>query len=195
LAQDLKDDRLNAWCIGPAAGLIGSTRKDTIDIIAAGKYAVLDADALTIFEEGPLELFQAINKAGKVKTVLTPHAGEFSKLFPYLKHLDKLSGAISAAKLAGAVVIYKGSDTVIASPDGRMVISNNAPPSLATAGSGDVLAGMITGLLAQNMPAFEASCAAVWLHGECANHFGIGLISEDLEKEIPKILNALFSQQ
>lgn len=193
LSQDLNDDRLNAWCIGPAAGVMGETRKNTLDIIRAGKKAVLDADALTVFEEGPLELFEAINKLGRDNVVLTPHAGEFSRLFPYLIQLDKLTATKSAAKLSGAVVIYKGADTVIAAPDGRAVISNSAPPSLATAGSGDVLAGMITGLLAQNMPYFEASCAAVWMHGECAKQHGLGLISEDLEKEIPAILNLLIN--
>lgn len=190
LLTDLKDARLNAWCIGPAAGVDGRTRKDVLAIIRSGCSAVLDADTLSVFEEGPLELFQAINSSG-ASTVLTPHAGEFARLFPYQKEEDKISATISAAKLSGAVVLYKGADTVVAAPDGRCAINSNAPYTLATAGSGDVLSGIITGLLAQNMPAFEAACAAAWMHGECANRLGVGLISEDLEKEIPFVLQSL----
>ncbi|MCC3860849.1 NAD(P)H-hydrate dehydratase [Pseudemcibacter aquimaris] len=190
LNVDLEDQRLNAWCIGPAAGVNGQTRKDVLSIIKANKRAVLDADALTVFEEGPLELFQAINTTDE-DVILTPHAGEFARLFPYQKEEDKLSATLSAAKLSGAVVVYKGADTVIASPDGRCVINSHAPETLATAGSGDVLAGIITGLIAQNMPGFEAACAAVWMHSECANRIGVGLISEDLEKEIPFVLQNL----
>lgn len=192
LNEDIKDPRLNAWCIGPAAGLTTRTRRNVLDLLNAAKRVVLDADALSVFEEGPLELFAAINENKDSRCVLTPHAGEFARLFPYLKHLDKLSAAIEAAKLSGATIIYKGADTVIASPGGRAVITANAPPTLATAGSGDVLAGLVSGLLAQGMPAFEAATAAVWLHGECANRFGTGLISEDLEKELPGILKDIF---
>lgn len=188
---DLKDDRLNAWCIGPAAGISGDTRKAVLSIIRSGKRTVLDADALSVFEEGPLELFEAINKSSDSSCVLTPHSGEFGRVFPYLKQLDKLTASRNAAKLSGGIIIYKGADTVIASPDGRAVISNSAPPTLATAGSGDVLAGIITGLLAQGMPSFEAACAAVWIHSECAKKIGLGLISEDLAKEIPAILREL----
>lgn len=191
LNEDLKDARLNAWCIGPAAGVNGETRKAVLSIIRAGKKVILDADALSVFEEGPLELFEAINKTSDTQCVLTPHSGEFSRLFPYLKQLDKLTAARNAAKLSGSIVIYKGADTVIAAPDGKATISTNAPPTLATAGSGDVLAGIVAGLLAQDMPAFEAACAAVWIHGECANRLGAGLISEDLAKEIPAILQKL----
>ncbi|MDG1021048.1 MAG: NAD(P)H-hydrate dehydratase [Emcibacteraceae bacterium] len=191
LNNDLKDHRLNAWCIGPATGVNGNTRQAVLSIIRSGKKTVLDADALSVFEEGPLELFEAINKSSDCNCVLTPHSGEFGRVFPYLKKLDKLTATKNAAKLSGAIVIYKGADTVIASPDGRAVISSSAPPALATAGSGDVLAGIITGLLAQSMPAFEAACAAVWLHSECAKKIGLGLISEDLAKEIPAILQEL----
>ena len=195
IISDLEDDRSNAWCIGPAAGVDITTRKNVLEIIRAGKKVVVDADAITVFGEGPLELFEAINANEKSQCVLTPHVGEFAKLFPYLHKLDKITATQNAAKLAGAVIIYKGPDTVIASPDGQIVISTNGPATLATAGSGDVLSGLITGLLAQEMPIFEAACAANWIHGECAIDFGYGLISEDLIEKIPKILSQLFGDK
>jgi len=191
LAGDLKSARLDAWCIGPAAGLTSETRRNVLAIIKAGKKTVLDADALSVFEEGPMELFEAIKSNENRDCVLTPHAGEFARLFPYEKDNDKLTAARKAARLCGAVIIYKGADTVIAAPGGRVVLSANAPPSLATAGSGDVLAGLVTGLLAQNMDAFNAACAAVWIHSQCAHEFGEGLISEDLADLIPQQLKRL----
>jgi len=197
LRQLLSDKRLSTVALGPGLGVGADTRALVGAALEGDRAVVLDADALTSFADNPAALFGAI-KGGRSPVVLTPHQGEFLRLFNgSLQDADRASKlAITkfAAKLSGAVVLLKGPDTVIAAPDGRAAINENAPPWLATAGAGDVLAGMIAGLLAQHMPAFEGACAAVWLHGEAGNEAGPGLISEDLPEALPLIYRRLFEQ-
>ena len=185
LATLLADKRKNVVVLGPGAGVSDATRVHVLTALASRRAVVLDADALSVFSGDPAQLFDAI--AGPV--VLTPHQGEFDRLFPGTG--SKLARAREAAKRAGAVVVLKGADTVIASPCGRLLINSNAPPDLATGGTGDVLAGMAAGLLAQGMDAFAAAGAAVWLHGEAARQFGPGLVASDLDGEIPRVLRRL----
>lgn len=185
-AAQLADPRKNAVLVGPGCGVSRVTRNMALAGLNADKAMVLDADALTVFEDNPDELFAAL--AGR-KTILTPHDGEFARLFDPAG--DKLSRVRAAAALSGAVILLKGTDTVIAGPDGRAVVNDNAPPTLATAGSGDVLAGLILGLLAQGMEPFDAACAGVWLHGEAATVFGPGLIASDIPDSLPRVLARL----
>jgi ADP-dependent NAD(P)H-hydrate dehydratase / NAD(P)H-hydrate epimerase len=188
-AQILGDARKNAVLLGPGAGVGAETRAQVLAALAAGKACVLDADALTSFAESPDDLLDRLND----RCVLTPHEGEFTRLFGASVGLDsdKLSRTRAAASRSGAVVLLKGADTVVAAPDGRAVVNVNAPPDLATAGSGDVLAGVVLGLIAQGMDAFEAACAAVWTHGEAAKLVGPGLIAEDLPGALCGVLRAL----
>ncbi len=186
----LADQRKNAWLLGPGNGVSAQTRERVLKVCAAGKAMVLDADAISVFADAPKDLLAAIIGP----CVLTPHEGEFVRLFPGLRG-DKLRRARKAAEESGAVLILKGADSVIAAPDGRAVINDNAPPQLATAGSGDVLAGMVLGFLAQGMAPFAAASAAVWLHGAAAQQFGPGLISEDLPTLLPKVLRQVQSDE
>jgi NAD(P)H-hydrate epimerase len=184
----LSDARKNAIAIGPGAGVSNTTRAHVLTALATQRAVVLDADALTAFTDKPATLFHAIHGP----CVLTPHEGEFGRLFD--RAGDKLARTRRAAQRSGAVVLLKGADTVIAAPDGRVAINSNAPPDLATGGSGDVLTGMITGLLAQGVDAFDAACAAAWIHGAAAAAHGPGLIAEDLPTLIPAVLRALKGQ-
>jgi NAD(P)H-hydrate epimerase len=189
LADLLKDARFNAVVIGPGCGVGRATQDLVAAVLASKAAAVLDADALTSFKDEPSALFALLREPA----VLTPHEGEFERIFPGLlaKAQNRIEAARAAAAAAKCTVLLKGPDTVTAAPDGRAAINTNAPPWLATAGSGDVLSGMIGGLLAQGMDSFAAACAGAWLHGEAANCFGIGLIAEDIPEMLPRALRAL----
>ena len=189
LSRLLADARFSALLIGPGAGVTETTRARALAMLASGRPVLLDADAISVFADRPRELFAAIGTA----CVLTPHEGEFARLFNATG--DKLARARAAAGLSGAVIVLKGADTVIAAPDGRAIVNSNAPPTLATAGSGDVLGGIILGLLAQGMDAFLAAAAAVWLHGAAAADFGPGLLAEDLADLLPRVLRRLGAEQ
>lgn len=181
---------LDAVVIGPAAGVNDATQANVRALAGVGAALIVDADALTVFEGWPADLFELLDR----DDVLTPHEGEFRRLFPGLLDSGRETAAAEAAKRAGAVVVLKGAATVIAAPDGRISVNHNGVPWLATAGSGDVLAGMIAGLVAQRMDSFDAARAAVWMHAEAGRGFGPGLIAEDLPEQIPAVLAALYSQ-
>jgi hydroxyethylthiazole kinase-like uncharacterized protein yjeF len=195
-AELLTDKRFNSCVIGPGGGLGQRTRDFVLTALAAKRSLVLDADALTSFAEAPDRLFEAIKTSQDLQVVLTPHEGEFPRLFSDIsnKHplRSKLERVRAAAERSGAVVLLKGPDTVVASPDGRATISANAPPWLATAGAGDVLSGMIAGMLAQGVAAFEAASIGAWMHGEAAREAGPGLIAEDLTEVLPAVFRHLF---
>lgn len=176
----LSDERINAILIGPGAGNdCSAIRNDIQTILKLNRKTVIDADGLNAID------FSALNN----NCIITPHEGEFKKLFPEMTG-DKTEKAQKAARLFGGVVVYKGPETIIASLE-HCAVNENAPPDLATAGTGDVLSGMITGLLAQGMEPFKAACAAVWIHGAAATRFGHGLVASDLPGLIPEILREL----
>jgi hydroxyethylthiazole kinase-like uncharacterized protein yjeF len=190
-ADVLFDPRRNAVAIGPGYGVGQTTRERVLEVLAAGRATVLDADALSSFKGHADTLFAAIEQCPG-GAVLTPHVGEFERLFGSDGGDDRVTRALKAAAISGAVIVLKGSDTVIASPAGVASVSDNAPPGLATAGSGDVLTGLITGLLAQGLSPWDAARAGVWVHGAAAGD-GIGLIAEDLIAAIPDVLRGLWS--
>jgi NAD(P)H-hydrate epimerase len=195
LASILEDRRFNALVLGPALGIHSGTRAMVGVALQARRALMLDADALTSFEGMAADL---AGRFAAAPAILTPHGGEFSRLFggigDVLEVSSKLEQARRAAAYTGAVVVYKGPDTVIAGPDGQAAINENGTPDLATAGSGDVLCGFIAGLLAQGMPAFEAACAGVWIHAEAGAAFGPGLIAEDLPDLAPGVLRRLLAR-
>jgi hydroxyethylthiazole kinase-like uncharacterized protein yjeF len=197
-AELLTDKRFNTCVIGPGAGLGGRTRDLVLTALSAKRSLVLDADALTSFAEAPDRLFEAIKASPDSQVVLTPHEGEFPRLFSDISNKNplrsKLERVRAAAERSGAIVLLKGPDTVVASPQGRAAIAANAPPWLATAGAGDVLSGIISGLLAQGVPAFEAACIGVWMHGEAAREAGPGLIAEDLPETMPAVFRRLYDE-
>lgn len=181
----LSDRRKNAILLGPGGGVGEPLRRRVLAALETSRAVVLDADAITAFQGDADRLIRAIH----ADCVLTPHEGEFARLFETTG--ARLADARRAAAKSGAVVLLKGPDTIIAAPDGRAVINTNAPPELATAGSGDVLAGMCVALLAQGANAFDAACAAAWLHGAAAAAFGPGLIAEDIPEMLPTVLRNL----
>ena len=191
LAQLLQDRRLNVVVVGPGCGVGPKTREIVTTVLASGAAAVLDADAITSFGTEPQALLSLLREP----CVLTPHHGEFERLFPGLlaKSLNKVEAARAAAAVAKCTLLLKGADTVIAARDGRAIINSNAPAALATAGSGDVLAGLVGGLMAQGLDSFAAAAQAAWLHGAAANAFGPGLIAEDLPEQLPTVLRELRS--
>lgn len=189
-----------ALVFGPGLGLHDKVGDLALGLIPACSglvgHVVFDADALTHLSRRRAEFIRAFGKRNAPRLVLTPHEGEFARVFPEIaedENLSKLERARKAARLGGATLILKGPDTVVATPDGRAAINANAAPWLATAGSGDVLAGIAAGLLAQGMPPFDAACAAVWLHAETGSRFGPGLIAEDLPDMLPPLLRDLLA--
>ena len=180
----------DAAVIGPGAGVNNATVLNLMALARTGAALLVDADAISVFHDDPEALFSALDR----DDVLTPHAGEFERVFPGLlaRSPQRIAAAREAAVKAGAVVLLKGPDTVVAAPDGRAVVNTNAAPWLATAGSGDVLAGLIAGLMSQGMDSFEAACAGAWIHGAAGAAFGPGLIAEDLPGLIPPVLRQLW---
>jgi ADP-dependent NAD(P)H-hydrate dehydratase / NAD(P)H-hydrate epimerase len=180
------DDQVRAVAIGPGAGISEQTRDRVLRLLHRGLPLVLDADAITSFEGSTAEFFEALHD----QVVLTPHVGEFARTFPAIDLTDRLTAARLAAEVSGAVVLLKGPETIVAAPDGRLAINRHASPWLATAGSGDVLAGLICGVLAQGNAAFEAACIGAWLHGDIGVRAGPGLTADGMVDWIPAVLQA-----
>jgi ADP-dependent NAD(P)H-hydrate dehydratase / NAD(P)H-hydrate epimerase len=185
LSRLLSDPRYTAFLVGPGAGVNDATRETALEILRTARPVLLDADAISVFAGRTADLARAI----RGPCVMTPHEGEFVRVFDVRG--DKLGRARAAARQSGAIIVLKGADTVVAAPDGRAIVNTNAPATLATAGSGDVLGGLILGLLAQGMDAFAAAAAGVWVHGAAAASFGPGLLAEDLPDLVPAVLRQL----
>jgi hydroxyethylthiazole kinase-like uncharacterized protein yjeF len=194
LSALLSDERKNAVLIGPGVGVGESTKARVMAALSSKAAVVLDADALTSFATDPEALFAAI-RGRAAPVAVTPHEGEFARLFGPVREGMKLEAARAAASRSGAIVLLKGSDTIVAAPDGRASINATSSPWLATAGTGDVLAGIVLGLLAQRMESFAGVSAAVWMHGRAAELFGPGLISEDLPEMLPVVLRELGGEE
>ncbi|MGI9353518.1 MAG: NAD(P)H-hydrate dehydratase [Rhizobiaceae bacterium] len=191
IQEVLSDERFNCIAMGPGMLPDNHTVRMVEAVLEMKRNTVLDAGALSAFRSRPSELFQAIRRSGG-QVVLTPHEGEFRTLFPDEKDIrSKLEKAKSASEKSGSVILLKGPDTVVASGRNEASISNNAPPWLATAGSGDVLTGIVAGLLAQGMPVFDAANAAVWMHGAAAKSVGPGMISSDLDAGLQNVIRGL----
>ncbi|WP_214472534.1 NAD(P)H-hydrate dehydratase [Mesorhizobium sp. dw_380] len=207
IEEFVAERRPSVFVLGPGFGVGEKTRTFGLTLLASGQSQdaaapvdglVFDADAITSFRQAPDVLFEAARRQNAPALVMTPHEGEFARLFPDIagdNASSKLDKARAAAARANVIIVYKGADTVIAAPDGRAAINSNGAPWLATAGSGDVLAGILAGLLAQGMPAFEAACAAVWIHAEAGSRFGPGLIAEDLPLAMVPVLRELVAAQ
>ncbi|MDJ0612720.1 MAG: NAD(P)H-hydrate epimerase [Rhizobiaceae bacterium] len=191
----LADKRFNCVALGPGLPPDSNTVEMVSSVLEMNRITILDAGALTAFSEHPDPLFEAITSS-YCNVFLTPHDREFARLFPQqMKLQSKIDRARYAAEVSGATIVLKGPDTVVATPLGQVSVSNHAPPWLATAGSGDVLAGVIAGLASQGMPAFEAASAAVWLHGDAANRLGPAMISSDLDEGLKRSINHLLQPQ
>lgn len=188
--EHLVDERKNAFLLGPGGGLDSDLKSKILYTLEMGtkKAAVIDADGLNVFKADASKLLSVLHE----NCVITPHAGEFTRIFPDLEG-GREKMAMAAAKRAGCVVVLKGAETLIASPCGELVVNKHASPYLATGGTGDVLAGMIVGLMAQGVSAFKAAQMAVWLHGDAGLEVGIGLIAEDIIDQIPVVLNKTFA--
>jgi ADP-dependent NAD(P)H-hydrate dehydratase / NAD(P)H-hydrate epimerase len=178
------DNRVRSIAAGPAMGVGAETRIAVLTLLARSIPMILDADALTSFASTRETLFAAL----RADIVLTPHEGEFARLFPAIARTDRLSAAKSAAKTSNAIVLLKGAETIIAAPDGRHAINRHSSPWLATAGSGDVLTGLICGVMAQGADSFDAACIAAWLHGDIGKRHGPGLTADTMAAQLPLVL-------
>ena len=185
----LRNSLITSFLIGPGAGVSNETIENTKLISKFISNVVIDADAITSFSNNPRELFSILDK----NKIITPHEGEFNRIFPDIKDVkNKIEKSIKAAKRANCILVFKGPDTIIASPDGKVCVNTISTEELAVIGSGDVLSGIITSLVGKNkMPAFYGACAGVWLHSYAARMIKKGLIAEDIIKKLPKVLEEL----